>query len=235
MGIGRDFQNETSYTAPEGVEMPVPQPAGPGSPDFKLPGISGDGPGIWKTILSRRSRRAYSGESVSPELLGTLCWAAQGITGSDKGHQLRAAPSAGGLYSLDLYAALPGPDPREGLYRYMAGEHSLHPVLHGPVIEYLANAALQQRFMIPSAAVFVLTAHPERSVWKYEDRSWRYFYLDAGHIGQNIMLAAEALGLSSCGIGAFYDTAVNQTMVLDGVEEMPVYMVAVGRPRGGQA
>jgi SagB-type dehydrogenase family enzyme len=148
-------------------------------------------------------------------------------------HRLRTAPSAGALYALDLYAVLPGPDPATGIYRYCPEPHGLRPVLRGEPMEALAAAALGQDFVKRSSVTFVMTAHPDRSAWKYEQRSWRYFYLDAGHIGENIMLAARALGLTSCGIGAFYDTALNQLMVLDGVSEVPVYLVAVGVPRGG--
>jgi SagB-type dehydrogenase family enzyme len=196
------------------------------------PPPSGGG-GLFDVLAGRRSGRKYSGEPLSAEELGALCWAAQGGTETVGQHLLRAAPSAGALYAVQLSAALPGPTPAAGIYRYSTEGHRLVPTLLGDAVPALARAALNQKFMKRSAAVFVMTALPERSVWKYEDRSWRYFYLDAGHIGENIMLAAEEMGLASCGIGAFFDTAVSQLMVLDGVSEIPLYMVAVGRRRGG--
>jgi SagB-type dehydrogenase family enzyme len=233
VGIGNDFQTGTSYAAPDGVDLPALEPAGPDAGKVKLPAPPESGSDLFKILAARRSGRRYSGKGLSLEELGALCWAAQGVTKVVGDHRLRAAPSAGALYAVDLCAALPGEDPPAGLYRYSPPDHELRPVLRGPALEGLAAAALGQSFMKRSAVIFVMTARPERSIWKYEDRSWRYFYLDAGHIGENIMLAAESLHLASCGIGAFYDTAVNQLLVLDGADEIPLYMVAVGRPRGG--
>lgn len=211
------------------------EPAGTSSPDFSLPAPEGLDTPLGTALANRRSCRSFSGQPVSTGELSLLCWAAMGVTRAASGQSrpLRAAPSAGALYALDLYAALPGPDPRPGIHRYVPERHILRPVLAGPAIERLTVAALNQEFVRRSSVVFVMTANPDRSVWKYEDRSWRYFYLDAGHAGMNIMLAAEALGLGSCGIGAFFDTAISSLMLLETAREIPIYMVAVGRPRGG--
>jgi SagB-type dehydrogenase family enzyme len=69
----------------------------------------------------------------------------------------------------------------------------------------------------------------ERTKWKYRERGYRYIYLDAGHIGQNLYLAAASLGLGCCTIGAFYDDEVNQLIGVDGQQETVVYLGAVGR------
>ena len=61
--------------------------------------------------------------------------------------------------------------------------------------------------------------------------AYRYVYLDAGHIAQNLALGAVALGLGSCQIGALYDAEVNALLNVDGVEESAVYMTVVGVPR----
>jgi SagB-type dehydrogenase family enzyme len=233
--IGRRFQSETSYPAPEGIELPPLRPAGTKAESVVLPPPPAGGPGLWSVIARRRSRRQYSGEALGAEELSAVLWAAQGLTATDKGHALRAAPSAGGLYALDLYAALPGPAPAAGLYRYEPAGHCLWPILLGPVCEGLALAALDQRFLARAGAILVLTAHPDRSAWRYEQRSWRYFYLDAGGIGENAQLAAEARGLWACAIGAFHDAAVNELLGLDGENELAVYMIAVGRPAGPAA
>ena len=79
--------------------------------------------------------------------------------------------------------------------------------------------------------VFVWTGVFGRSKWKYRQRAYRYVYLDAGHIAQNLALAAEALGLGSCQIGALYDEEANELLGVDGIEESTIYMTTVGRPR----
>jgi SagB-type dehydrogenase family enzyme len=84
--------------------------------------------------------------------------------------------------------------------------------------------------MISNAAVnFILTAVPYRTVWRYGQRGYRYLYLDAGHIGQNIHLAAEAIDAGACMIGAFLDEAMNEALGLDGIEEFVIYISSVGK------
>jgi SagB-type dehydrogenase family enzyme len=77
--------------------------------------------------------------------------------------------------------------------------------------------------------VFVWTAIFERSKWKYKQRAYRYVYLDAGHIAQNVALGAVALGVGSCQIAAIYDNEANALLDVDGVDESAIYMTVVGR------
>ena len=229
MSIGQRFQDETSYPAPADLVLAGLGPAPARAPKLELSLPGGDGAGLWDVLRRRRSRRDYSGGGLSLEELGALAWAAQGVTGGARNAVQRAAPSAGGLHPLDLYAVLPGPEPAAGIWRYEPDGHRLRPALAGPALGELAKVALGQPFVARSAATFVLTAHPERSAWRYEQRAWRYLYLDAGHVGENLLLAAEALGLGACAIGAFHDSAANELLGVDGTNELVVYMVAVGR------
>lgn len=79
--------------------------------------------------------------------------------------------------------------------------------------------------------VFIWSAVFDRSKWKYKQRAYRYIYLDAGHIAQNLALAAVALGLGSCQIAAIYDDEANDLPGLDGTGESVIYMSVVGRPK----
>jgi SagB-type dehydrogenase family enzyme len=81
-----------------------------------------------------------------------------------------------------------------------------------------------------ASAVFVWTAVFKRSKWKYKQRAYRYVYLDAGHIAENLALAAVALGLGSCQIGALFDNEVNSLLEIEEKQESVVYMSAVGYP-----
>jgi SagB-type dehydrogenase family enzyme len=92
-----------------------------------------------------------------------------------------------------------------------------------------AAAALDQPMAEQAAVVFIWTAVVERAKWKYLERAYRYIYMDAGHIGQNLYLAATALGLGCCAIGALYDEEVNRLVGADGVNETAVYMACVGK------
>jgi SagB-type dehydrogenase family enzyme len=82
---------------------------------------------------------------------------------------------------------------------------------------------------------FIWSAVMARSKWKYRQRAYRYIYIDAGHIAENLYLAGEALGLGVCGIGALFDDMVNELVGLDGFKETVVYMATVGSIREGGA
>ena len=79
-----------------------------------------------------------------------------------------------------------------------------------------------------SSVVFIWTAIFERSKWKYSQRAYRYIYLDAGHIGQNLALAATSISCGSCHVGAFFDDEINSILGIDGVEESAIYLSVVG-------
>lgn len=234
VNIGERFQAETCCPAPDGLRLPALAPAPAEAPAVALPRPEGPGRGLWAVMNGRRSRRDYRGGALSEAELGALLWAAQGVTARRGGCALRAAPSAGALYPLDLYAALPGPEPAGGAYRYEPEAHALQPVLRGPALPALAEAALDQQFMSRAGAAFALCARPERSAGRYGTRAWRYLYLDAGGIGENLLLAAEALGLSACAIGAFCDSAVNRLLAADRRGETVVYLIVVGAPTPGR-
>ena len=65
--------------------------------------------------------------------------------------------------------------------------------------------------------------------WRYGQRGYRYILLDAGHICQNLYLAAESIGCGVCGIGAFDDDIMNETLGLDGENHFVVYAGCVGK------
>ena len=52
------------------------------------------------------------------------------------------------------------------------------------------RAALEQKMIERSAVTFVWTAMVERCTWKYGQRAFRYIYMDAGHIAENLCLVA---------------------------------------------
>jgi SagB-type dehydrogenase family enzyme len=82
-----------------------------------------------------------------------------------------------------------------------------------------------------AAVVFIWTAIFQRSKWKYDQRAYRYIYLDAGHIAQNLALATAGMGLGCCHIAALYDDEVNKIITVNGLEESTIYMSVLGNPR----
>jgi SagB-type dehydrogenase family enzyme len=122
-----------------------------------------------------------------------------------------------------------------GLYRYSPSGHRLVRTSEGDAAAVsMARACLGQEMLRACAASFVWTAVIERARWKYQQRAYRYIYLDAGHACQNLYLACEALGLGCCAVAAFDDDAVDRILGVDGREEFAVYLATVGRVRAGR-
>jgi len=203
----------------------------PGSRKVNLPppGTCG-GASLDQALRKRKSIRDFGPQPVTTQQLSYLLWASTGIHRSEYGCQFRTAPSAGALYPIETYLVINNVAGLErGVYHYSIKDHLLEELRTGYFGDEMAAAALGQRMCARAAVVFVWTAIFARTTSKYGQRGYRYVYLDAGHIAQNLALASTALGLSSCEIGALYDDEVNGIVGVDGSEESVVCMCVVGR------
>ncbi len=239
-GIGDRFQDQTSYergNMPRGrlnmAQKPAAYKTYPSAPRVVLPAPeTADGIGVWETLARRRSDRRYVDQSLQPAELSQLLWAAQGVTAEGYGVKFRTAPSAGALYPVETYLVVHAVEGIEsGVYHYVVGDHELEQLETGDFRRATAQAALDQEIAYRASVVFVWTAVFARSKWKYRQRAYRYIYLDAGHIAQNVALAAVALDLGSCQVAALYDDEANALLGVDGKEESTIYMTTVGRSR----
>ena len=161
---------------------------------------------VEEAIKGRRTVRSFSSSPLTLAQLSQLLWAAQGITDEREG--FRAAPSGGALYPLDVYAiagekSVAGLD--AGAYRYIPREHCLEKSAEGDRRNKVARAALDQDWMATAPVILVITAEYPRITGKYGERGRRYAQIEAGHVGQNIFLQAEALGLAAGIAGAYRD------------------------------
>ncbi len=198
------------------------------APRISLPAPHAPGADLWRVIAARRSRREYLPGPLPLDDLSALLAAAQGVTEPRWG--FRAAPSAGALYPIETYVAahdVEGLEP--GLYHYAVADHALEPVRTGDLRASLVAAGIGQEMLGTAQACFILTAIFQRTRWRYRERAYRYILLEAGHIGQNLYLAATGLGLGACAIGAFLDDQVNHLLGVDGEEEAALYLLTVGR------
>ncbi len=194
--------------------------------------LADEGEGLWTTLRRRRSVRAYTEDPIILQDLSQLLWATQGITGHAGDYLLRTAPSAGALYPIETYLCVNRVQGLSaGLYHYSPPHHRLDLIAEGNFAKEVRAGALDQQIAERSAVAFLWSAIFERSKWKYLQRAYRYIFLDAGHIAQNLALAAESLGLGSCQIGAIYDDELNSLLRLDSITESVIYMSTIGHPR----
>lgn len=196
---------------------------------MKLPAPKKDGDlSLERTIKNRRTVRSFKQTGLSLDQLGQLLWAAQGIT--EDGGYFRAAPSAGALYPMDVYVvagdeAVSGLD--AGVYHYETDGHGLDRVTGGDLRRDVARAALSQMWMAKPPIMLVITAEYDRVAIKYGRRGVRYALIEAGHIGQNIFLQAEGLGMGAGIVGAYNDEEVIRVTKIPDKHE-PLLIMPVG-------
>ncbi len=238
MNYGDDFQRLSRYNRDKLGGRSLDWAAKPGQyktypPElerFELekPDRNGGGP-LYSLLQHRRSERNYKTAAVSAAGLSQVLWSAQGVTLRTEHHQFRTAPSAGGLFPIETYCIINNVEGfKPGVYHYQVPIHALVLVKEGNFGLELARAALGQKMLRDASFNLVWSAVIERSKWKYEQRAYRYIYLDAGHIAQNAALAAVACGLGSCQVGAFFDDEVDKIIGADGEREFSIYMTSVG-------
>lgn len=199
---------------------------------MKLPPPTRNGAvSVEQAIGQRRTIRAFSPQPLRMDQLSQLLWAAQGVTVS--GGLKRAAPSAGALYPMGVYAVT-GPDSAAGMeggvYRFEPRDHALSPVNQRDTRDAVARACLSQMWMATAPLYLVITAEYGRITGKYGNRGIRYAMIEAGHIAQNIFLQTEALGLKAGIVGAYLDEKLIEIMNLPRIHE-PLLIMPIGYPR----
>ena len=188
---------------------------------------------------ARRSRRDYLGSAVRREDFDALLTTACGVTGTlpwaGREVKLRAYPSSGALYAVEIYPIVwrvEGLDP--AVYHFRAAENALEIVRPGIDLARMAAAALPvEREMVAGAAAMVcMVGFFPRHEQKYGEGGYRMMVAEAGHLSQNLVLAATALGLGARPFGGVFDDLVNEDLGLDGEQEQFLLAVLVGHTGG---
>ena len=189
-----------------------------------------------EAIRRRRSRRQFTGAPLSLEELSFLLWATQGVSkviAGDDGkitRTLRTVPSGGARHPFETYLLVIRVDGvQPGLYRYLPLEHKLCLLRVDPGLVEKVHEASGRQYVPDSAVVFLWTAVPYRTEWRYDFLAAKIIAQDAGHLCQNLYLAAEAIGAGTCALDAYDQRAADAVLELDGEEEFTVYMAPVGK------
>jgi len=235
---GLDFVNQSSLHRSTIKDLPRPRSGSaplvkeyPSAAKFLLPRAtwSLSEARIQPLLQQRRSLRKYSSEPVQLVDLAFILWACQGITAKTGEHLLRTSPSAGALYPVETYLSIQNVEGLDaGLYHFDPHAFQLAFLAEGDQGARLASACLNQSFMKQAAFCFIWSGVTRRCMSKYGDRGMRYLLLDAAHICQSVLLAAEAVNCGGCPIAAFYDDEISALLGLDGVEEIPLYGASIG-------
>lgn len=232
--VARELPPPVAKTYPTREKIALPEPRR---------GFFTARPRLDEVLARRRSPRGQFGrDAVDRDALAGVLATALGPT--DEGR--RAWPSAGGLYPLEAYViatndvAVP-----RGVYHYDPFAHALARIGACPSREALAKTILAEappesesdgdrpaNRWDTAAFALVFTAVFERTQSKYGERGYRFVLLDAGHAGQNVLLAAEAYDCAALPLGGFCEDALGDLLELDRDVESPIHVVLLGsRPK----
>ncbi len=180
-------------------------------------------------LRRRRSSRAGVSRPLRLRELATLLVSSYSAASTPQ--LLRPVPSAGALYPLELYTAavtVSGLD--RGVYHFHPFRRRLS--LLGPLAWHaLRDSVVDPGVIDHAAAVVVLTAMFWRSRFKYGQRGYRFALLEAGHVIQNVVVAAAELDIPALPLGGFYDRKLDALVGADGLDEATVYAVVLGGAR----
>jgi SagB-type dehydrogenase family enzyme len=196
------------------IELPPPQ-------EIEVKAIE-----LRSAIEGRTSVRQYSDAGLGLDELSYLLWCTQGVKETRGGGYatLRTVPSAGARHAFETYLLVNRVEGLDaGIYRFLALDHKLVAVNLDPEIgEAITQACWNQRFVLASAVTFIWVAVPYRMTWRYGQRGYRYMHLDAGHVCQNLYLAAASVECGVCAIAAFSDEEMNRLLELDRDAQVPL-------------
>jgi SagB-type dehydrogenase family enzyme len=207
---------------PDAVLIPLPAPQ-----ELTIPQID-----LQTAIERRRSLRRYKEQALSQAELSYLLWLTQGVKEITKRPAtLRTVPSAGARHAFETFLLINEVQGiAAGLYRFAASQHCLLALeTHPSILQEVTTACFEQRQVFDSAVTFIWAAVAERMTWRYVERGYRYLHLDAGHICQNLYLAAEAVDCGVCAIAAFDDQKLNSALGMDGESQFVVYLASLGK------
>lgn len=187
-----------------------------------------------EAIANRKSVRTYSNKYITQEELTFLLWSTQTVKNFVQKESIEVAfrnvPSAGARHPFETYLCINRVEGIDaGLYYYDPLHHGLILYKEENQANNVTQACLNQKMVEHSAITFIWVAIPYRTTWRYGQRGYRYIYQDSGHVGQNLHLAAEAIGAGACMIGAYADEIFNDLLGLDGLNEFVIYVASLGK------
>lgn len=188
-----------------------------------------------------RNRRSYRGfdetEKITIQELQQCLFSGLGITGFIKTPMaelaplpMKMTPSGGGRNPFEAYVYVQHvKDLPKGIYHYSGFDHTLG-LIQIESFPSIGAILANQPWFDNAGALILLVANFERTMWKYpHPTGFRVVILEAGHIAQNLLLAATALGLASAPTCAVSDALIQKLLRLDPISQSVVHTVSIGK------
>ncbi|RCW26108.1 SagB-type dehydrogenase family enzyme [Marinilabilia salmonicolor] len=192
---------------------------------------------IFNVIKSRRSGRDYEKYSISLNELYQILYYSYGINneipikGGEGVWSYRTVPSGGALYPLELYLYLNYSALPKGIYHYRPDKNNIELINendHLPELRKIIFAEPMVNLPNCSCIIFISSVF-QRTLMKYGERGYRFILQEVGFVSQNLSLICEAIGLSSCIIGSFFDDNINNLIKADGILESIQSVIVIGK------
>jgi len=184
-------------------------------------------------VENRKSTRQFSDSPLSMDELSILLWATQGVRklGPNEAYALRTVPSGGARHTFETYLAVHHViDIQPGIYHYLPKTHQIGLLFTDQDMQaHIVALAKRQEFVAKCAVTFIWSCIPYRAEWRYHWESHKMILMDAGHVCQNLYLAAESIHAGTCAIGAYDQAYADQYLHLDGNNEFVIYVAPVGK------
>ena len=189
-----------------------------------------------QAISARVSTRDLVPSLITLQNVATILHYAYGITRDNKNtnypRPFRIVPSGGALYPLELFFhSTCISDQLPGIYHYNPVMNNIRLLQEGDQSRRISESLVQKDIAYGASLIIFITAMFNRSIFKYQDRGYRYILLEAGHVAQNINLVANGLELGCVNLGGFFDRKLDDLLGLDGVTHSSIYIVAVGKKK----
>ena len=186
-------------------------------------------PSTWPEVMNysealykRRSRRNFVKEPLSKDHVGALL---DSLSAKDPTESAGDAEYPRTLSVGLLAGHVEGMEP--GFYLLDTTKASLGLVTYGDFMESMAHICLDQQWLGNAAAHFLFLTNLELMDRTWGARGYRYAMLSAGRMGQRLYMAATAMGMGCCGIGALYDGEAAERLGLGEASRL-LYLVALG-------
>lgn len=187
---------------------------------------------LFSSIQARRSERDFIEKPINLDEISIILKYSCGNTFKiSDGRSSRAYPSGGRRYPLETYYLnfITSKNLEPGLYHYNVKDHLLDVLWERDFTSKDIETLFTYEWVQKTAGAIVITAIFWKNQNKYGERGYRQILQESGHIGQNIYLVSQALGLKCCALSGTHDEALEKLLDIDGVTESVVYAVAIGK------
>jgi SagB-type dehydrogenase family enzyme len=209
LGLSSAVAQDSSKAAPASNRIELPKP------DLSA-GIP-----LNQALAGRRTPvpRAFLPTPLTKAELSQILWAANGLTGPE---ERRTAPSAANQHYVHIFVTS-----AEGFFEYLPVGHQLQKISGEDLRAKFSN----QQAVTQAPTVLLLVGDYERAAVRYPgEKGPRFIALEGGHIAQNVLLEASALGLGAVPVGGFEPKDVNKAASLP-AQQSSIYLLTIGHPK----